>query len=120
AVRSANTPWYPGPTLLSHLETVPVRPDSRDAPFRYPVQYVIRSGEYRGYAGQVASGTVRVGDAVVVLPAGSRTRVSGIDTPDGPLEEAVAGRSVTLLLADDIDVGRGDLVAAADSAPTVT
>ncbi|MFD1050584.1 sulfate adenylyltransferase subunit 1, partial [Kibdelosporangium lantanae] len=105
AIRSANTPWYTGPTLLDHLETVPVRPDPHDAPFRYPVQYVIRSGEYRGYAGQVASGTVRIGDEVVVLPAGSRTHIAGIDTPDGPLAEAVAGRSVTLLLADDIDVG---------------
>ncbi|GAB3896694.1 hypothetical protein GCM10029964_078400 [Kibdelosporangium lantanae] len=84
------------------------------------MQYVIRSGEYRGYAGQVASGTVRIGDEVVVLPAGSRTHIAGIDTPDGPLAEAVAGRSVTLLLADDIDVGRGDMIAAATAAPTVT
>ena len=122
---SENTPWYSGPTLLHHLETVPVEPDPHDAPFRFPVQYVIRPRtaeypDYRGYAGQVAAGTVSVGDEIVVLPNGQRSTVSGIDTADGPLAEAAAGKSVTLLLADDIDIARGDLIAAADNAPEVT
>jgi len=115
--RSARTPWYTGPTLLSFLETVPVAPDPHDAPFRFPVQYVIRPrtpehADYRGYAGQIAAGTVAVGDDVVVLPAGRVSRVTRIDTMDGPLPRAGAGRSVTLLLSDDIDVGRGDVIVA--------
>ncbi|GAA2698013.1 MULTISPECIES: sulfate adenylyltransferase subunit 1 [Actinosynnema] len=122
--RSASTPWYSGPTLLEHLESVPVEPDPHDAPFRFPVQYVIRPRtaqhpDYRGYAGQVAAGTVRVGDEVTVLPGGSRTTVTGIDTADGPLAEAAAGRSVTLLLAHDLDVSRGDLIAAGDAPEVV-
>lgn len=122
---SENTPWYSGPTLLHHLETVPVAPDPHDAPFRFPVQYVIRPRtadypDYRGYAGQVAAGTVSVGDEIVVLPHGQRSTVSGIDTADGPLTEAAAGKSVTLLLADDIDISRGDLIAVADNAPQVS
>jgi sulfate adenylyltransferase subunit 1 len=122
---SGNTPWYSGPTLLHHLETVPVAPDPHDAPFRFPVQYVIRPRteaypDYRGYAGQVAAGTVTIGDEIVVLPNGQRGTVSGIDTADGPLTEALAGQSVTLLLAEDIDISRGDLIAVADEAPEVT
>jgi sulfate adenylyltransferase subunit 1 len=122
---SANTPWYAGPTLLDHLETVAVQPDPHEAPLRFPVQYVIRPRtaehpDYRGYAGQVAAGTVRVGDRVTVLPAGLTTTVERIDTPDGELTEAVAGQSVTLLLADDLDVSRGDLIAAAAAPPAVT
>ncbi|HVW40530.1 MAG TPA: GTP-binding protein [Amycolatopsis sp.] len=123
--RSARTPWYEGPTLLEHLESVPVAPDPHDAPFRFPVQYVIRPRtpeypDYRGYAGQVAAGTVRPGDEVVVLPAGLRTTVQRIDTADGQLDEAAAGRSVTLLLADDLDISRGDVIAAAAGAPVAT
>jgi len=136
--RSERTPWYDGPTLLGHLESVPVDGPEVDAPFRMPVQYVIRPrssvdarsadasrwGEllhdYRGYAGRVASGTVRPGDEVVVLPAGLRTRVASVDTADGQLEAASAGRSVTVLLTDDIDVSRGDLLAAAGAPPVVT
>jgi len=123
--RSANTPWYVGPTLLEHLETVPVEPDPHEAPFRFPVQYVIRPRtaehlDYRGYAGQVNAGTVRPGDEVVVLPAGVRTTVTRVDTPDGELSEAVAGRSVTLLLADDIDISRGDVIASAAAPPELT
>jgi sulfate adenylyltransferase subunit 1 len=123
--RSANTPWYTGPTLLDHLETVPVEADPHEAPFRFPVQYVIRPRtethpDYRGYAGQIAAGSVRPGDEVVVLPAGVRTTVERIDTPDGELSEAVAGRSVTLLLADDIDISRGDLIASASEPPELT
>ncbi|MCP2165166.1 sulfate adenylyltransferase subunit 1 [Goodfellowiella coeruleoviolacea] len=120
--RSAHTPWYAGPTLLEHLETVPVEADPHDAPLRFPVQYVIRPRtaaypDYRGYAGQVAAGSVAPGAEVVVLPAGLRTRVARIDTPDGELAEAVAGRSVTLVLADELDISRGDLIAAADRPP---
>jgi sulfate adenylyltransferase subunit 1 len=125
AIPSERTPWYSGPTLLEHLETVPVAPDPHDAAFRFPVQYVIRPRtpeypDYRGYAGQIAAGTIRPGDEVVVLPGGLRTRVERIDTADGPLAEAGAGTSVTVLLADDLDISRGDLIAAADRRPTVT
>ena len=122
---SEQTPWYSGPTLLEHLENVPVAPDPHDAAFRFPVQYVIRPRtpeylDYRGYAGQIAAGTIRPGDEVVVLPRGLRTKVERIDTADGPLAEAGAGSSVTVLLADDLDISRGDLIAAADRQPTVT
>ncbi|WET81493.1 GTP-binding protein [Amycolatopsis sp. QT-25] len=125
AEKSDKTPWYSGPTLLEHLETVPVAPDPHDSAFRFPVQYVIRPRtadhpDYRGYAGQIAAGTVRPGDEIVVLPQGIRSRVEGIDTADGPLAEAGAGTSVTLLLADDLDISRGDLISAADRQPTVT
>ncbi len=120
--RSAHTDWYEGPTLLGHLESVPVVGPEVDAPFRMPVQYVIRhhAGDYRGYAGQVAAGTVAPGDPVVVLPGGARTTVTAVETADGPLETAGAGRSVTVRLADDIDLSRGDLLAAADDLPVVT
>jgi sulfate adenylyltransferase subunit 1 len=120
--RSARTPWYDGPTLLGHLESVPVTPPEAGAPFRMPVQYVIRhhAGDYRGYAGQVASGTVAPGDEVVVLPGGASTTVTGVDTADGPLASAGAGRSVTVRLADDIDLSRGDVLASAASPPSVT
>jgi sulfate adenylyltransferase subunit 1 len=123
--RSPRTPWYAGPTLLDHLENVPVEPDPHEAPLRFPVQYVIRPRtashpDYRGYAGQIAAGTVRPGDEVVVLPAGARTTVTRIDTPDGELSEAAAGRSVTLILADDIDISRGDLIASAADQPELT
>lgn len=126
ATRSENTPWYQGPTLLEHLETVPVTDDPHRAAFRFPVQYVIRPRtpeypDYRGYAGQIASGIVRPGDEVVVLPQGLRSSVERIDTPSGPLEEASAGMSVTLLLSDELDIARGDLLAAPGAhAPTVT
>ncbi|TCP54888.1 sulfate adenylyltransferase subunit 1 [Tamaricihabitans halophyticus] len=122
ATRSANTSWYSGPTLLEHLETVPVAPEPADAPFRLPVQYVIRPRtpeypDYRGYAGQVSAGLVREGDEVVVLPSGLRSTVASIDTADGPLPAAAGGRSVTLVLADDLDISRGDVIAAAENAP---
>ncbi|PKV99729.1 sulfate adenylyltransferase subunit 1 [Amycolatopsis echigonensis] len=125
ATRSEKTPWYDGPSLLEHLENVPVAPDPHDSALRFPVQYVIRPRtpeypDYRGYAGQIAAGTVRRGDEIVVQPQGIRSRVERIDTADGPLEEAGAGTSVTLLLADDIDISRGDLIAAADASPEVT
>jgi sulfate adenylyltransferase subunit 1 len=121
--RSTRTPWYDGPTLLEHLESVEVGRDAVSEPFRFPVQVVIRPRtplhpDYRGYAGRVASGVVRVGDDVTVLPSGKRSTVVGIDTFDGPLTEAHAPQSVTLRLADDVDVARGDVLV--PSAATVT
>jgi sulfate adenylyltransferase subunit 1 len=120
--RSERTPWYRGPTLLEHLENVPITEEQPAAPFRFPVQYVIRPRtpehpDYRGYAGQIASGTIRPGDEIVVLPHGLRSRVERIDTADGPLTEACAGNSVTLLLADHLAIARGDLIAGADGPP---
>ncbi|GGF28342.1 sulfate adenylyltransferase subunit 1 [Williamsia phyllosphaerae] len=122
ATRSELTGFYDGPTLIEHLETVPNVADRAPVGFRFPVQYVIRPRtaeypDYRGYAGQVAAGRVEVGDDVVVLPSGIRTTVAGIDTADGSLESAHTGRSVTVLLADDIDISRGDVIAAAHDAP---
>ena len=115
--------WYAGQTLLEHLETVPVPPRGGAVGARLPVQLVIRPRssehpDYRAYAGRIAAGTLRVGDEVVVLPAGRRSTVVGIDTHDGPLSEAGTGRSVSVRLADDIDVARGDLLAAVNDAPT--
>jgi sulfate adenylyltransferase subunit 1 len=120
--RSADTPWYEGPTLLEHLENVPVEPDPHDVPFRFPVQYVIRPRtpehpDYRGYAGQVAAGTITPGTEIVVLPSGGRSVVERIDTPDGELPEATSGQSVTLILSHDLDISRGDLISAADTPP---
>jgi len=122
---SANTPWYSGPTLLDHLESVPVTSPEIDAPLRMPVQYVIRPRtpehpDYRGYAGQVAAGTVRKGQRVLVLPEELSSTVEAIDTADGELSHAGVGRSVTVLLTDDIDIPRGSMIVAADSPPTLT
>ncbi|QUQ68012.1 sulfate adenylyltransferase subunit 1 [Kutzneria sp. CA-103260] len=123
--RSDKTPWYEGPTLLEHLETVPVHADAEDAPFRFPVQYVIRPRtaefpDYRGYAGQIAAGQISVGDEVVVLPSGISSTVTGIDTPHGPKQTAESGESVTLLLDNDVDITRGDLIAAAAAPPRLS
>jgi sulfate adenylyltransferase subunit 1 len=120
---SDKTPWYAGLPLLAHLESVPTATAPKVGA-RFPVQYVIRPQsaghhDYRGYAGKVEAGTLRVGDAVVVLPSGRASTVSGIDTFDGPRDVAVLGDSVTVLLADDVDVSRGDLIAAADQQPQV-
>ncbi|MBJ8342296.1 50S ribosome-binding GTPase [Antrihabitans sp. YC3-6] len=125
ASRSSNTPYYDGPSLIEHLESVPVDADSagrHSIGLRFPVQYVIRPRtadypDYRGYAGQVAAGTVAPGDEVVVLPSGIRTTVERIDTADGELPLAQAGRSVTLVLADDVDISRGDTIASPVDAP---
>jgi bifunctional enzyme CysN/CysC len=116
---SAEAPWYEGPPLLEYLEAVDVAADRRVfGAARLPVQWVVRPHDdahhdYRGHAGQVAGGVLRAGDDVVVLPQGASTRIAGIDTFDGPAEEAFPPMSVTLLLEDDLDVSRGDMICAA-------
>jgi sulfate adenylyltransferase large subunit len=143
--RSPHMAWYEGPPLLEWLEQVDVAYDHPDdKPARFPVQWVIRPGvgvstasaaaaagtsdanaavasliDYRGYSGQLASGALRLGDDVAVLPSGARTRIAGIDTYDGELEEAMAPMSLTLRLEDDLDVSRGELICHPDEAPTV-
>ncbi len=126
--RSQNMAWYDGPVLLDLLEQVEVAYDHPDErPARFPVQWVIRpaaaaaaaTGDYRGYAGQLASGALRVGDEVAVLPAGGRTRIAAIDTYEGELEEAMAPMSFTLRLEDELDVSRGELICHPDEAPVV-
>jgi bifunctional enzyme CysN/CysC len=119
--RSQNMPWYDGPLLLHHLEHVDVASSHNHADARFPVQYVIRdhATDYRGYAGQVAGGAFHPGDEVVVLPAGLPSKVLSIDTLEGPVTQAFAPMSVTIRLADDIDVSRGDMIAKPDDQPTV-
>ena len=124
--RSERMAWYEGPTLLELLEQVEVAYDHPDdTPARFPVQWVIRpssspaAGDYRGYAGQLASGALRKGQEVAVLPGGGRTKIAAIDTYDGELEEALAPMSVTLRLEDELDVSRGELICRPDQAPVV-
>jgi bifunctional enzyme CysN/CysC len=121
AGRSGAMPWYAGPTLIEHLETVEVDAEAdRAKPFRLPVQWVNRPNlDFRGFAGLIAGGAVRPGDAVRVLPSGKTSSIARIVTFDGDLNEAVAGQSVTLCLADEIDCSRGDVIAAADAPPQV-
>ncbi len=115
---SRNMSWFQGPTLLEFLETVPVHHRTRATAFRFPVQRVIRPDQnFRGYAGQVVSGTVRPGDGILALPSGRRSRVKSIETFDGQLEEAVAPMSVTLTLEDEVDISRGDMLASAQKPP---
>src|SRR5690606_32100914 len=109
----ANMPWYQGPTLMHHLETVDVDEELSAKPFRLPVQWVNRPNhEFRGFAGLIASGVVRKGDRIRVLPSGRESRVARIVTADGDLESAVAGQSVTLTLESEIDISRGDVIVA--------
>ena len=116
---SDRTPWFNGPSLLEHLETVDIVRDLTVLPFRFPVQLVLRSSDaFRGYAGQLASGTIRVGDSVTAWPSGSTARVKRIVTFEGDLDMAFAPMSVTLTLDEEIDVSRGDLLATAP-APSV-
>jgi sulfate adenylyltransferase subunit 1 len=117
---SVRMDWYDGPTVLEHLETVPVAVGPVDAPVRFPVQYVIRDGEQRYYAGQLASGVLRVGDRVTVHPSGEASEITGIDVLGTAAGAAYAPQSVSLRLADQRDVSRGDLITAGVDAPTLT
>ena len=119
--RSANTPWYRGPTLLQVLESVEIESEPLAKPFRFPVQWINRPNlDFRGYAGTVASGQINVGDAIVEASSGCASRVEGIVTYDGPAGKAEAGDAVTITLADELDIGRGDVLAAAKSRPEVS
>ncbi|GAA0275853.1 hypothetical protein GCM10009527_085300 [Actinomadura nitritigenes] len=123
--RSVNMPWYDGSSLLHHLEHVHIASDRNLIDVRFPVQYVIRPHastdpelhDYRGYAGQVAGGVLKPGDEVVHLPSGLTTTITHIDGPNGPVDEAYAPMSVTLRLADDIDISRGDMIARPHNRP---
>jgi len=122
--RGEGMPWYDGPTLLEHLETVEIAGDRDLDHRRFPVQWVIRPisdehHDYRGYAGQVAGGVWRTGDEIVVLPSGRRSSVASVENADGRLESAVPGMSVTVRLEDDLDVSRGDMLADPEQPPTV-
>jgi bifunctional enzyme CysN/CysC len=122
--RSANTPWYEGGSLLHHLEEVHIASDRNLIDARFPVQYVIRPmsdahHDYRGYAGQVAGGVMKPGDEVVILPSGFTSTIASIDSPVGPVEAAYAPMSVTVTLADDVDVSRGDMIARRRNQPHV-
>ena len=123
--RSENMDWYDGPSLLYYLEHVHIASDRNLIDCRFPVQWVIRPmddehHDYRGYAGQVASGVLAVGDEVVVQPSGRTTRIAAIDTQDGPLQEAYPPLSVTVRLEDDVDVSRGDMICRVNNSPTPT
>jgi len=120
--RSERMPWYEGPSLLEHLEQVELpheRPERVAS--RFPVQWVIRPGDngYRGYAGQLATGQLRTGQELLLSPSGRTTRLAGIDTYDGPLEEAIAPQSVSLVLEDHLDLSRGELVSSPENPPRV-
>jgi sulfate adenylyltransferase large subunit len=116
--RGIRMPWYEGPTLLEYLETVPTGDDAPTAPFRLPIQRVIRpSQDYRGFAGQIASGSVWPGDRVVALPSGKTSRVKSITTFNGDLARAVAPMSIAITLEDELDISRGEMLAAAHEPP---
>ena len=122
--KSAQTRWYEGPALLSHLEEVYIAGDRNLVDVRFPVQYVIRPHthehqDHRSYAGTVASGVMRPGDEVVVLPIGKTTRITAIDGPNGPVEEAFPPMAVSVSLADEIDISRGDLIARTNNQPRI-
>ena len=118
---TSSMPWYTGPSLLELLEALPPSRDTRSAPFRFPVQRVLRpSHNFRGFAGQIASGTVRPGDTITVLPSGRSAQVERIVTFDGDLAEAFAPLSVTLVLNHQLDISRSDLIASANATPSVT
>jgi bifunctional enzyme CysN/CysC len=123
--KSDVAPWYGGPALLNHLEEVYIAGDRNLVDVRFPVQYVIRPqthehADHRSYAGTIASGVMRPGDEVVVLPAGKTTRITEIEGPSGPLTEAFASMAVSISLADDIDISRGDMIARPNNQPHVT
>jgi bifunctional enzyme CysN/CysC len=118
---SSNTPWYSGPTLMEYLEAIEVDDITDTQPFRFVAQWVNRPNlDFRGYSGVIVGGTVHTGDRIRVVPSGVESTISRIVTYDGDLEEAVAGESVTLCLADEVDVSRGDVIAAATEPPLVS
>src|SRR5690606_11401192 len=115
------TPWYTGPALLDHLETVDVDTALADRPFRLAVQWVNRPNlDFRGFSGTIAGGRVRPGQPIAVAKSGKTSTVTRIVTMDGDLPEAVAGDAVTLTLADEVDISRGDILAATDARPEVS
>jgi len=119
--RTEEMPWYEGPTLLEHLETVPARLGVSDDAVRFPVQYVLRpDANFRGFAGQVAGGTIRPGSAVLALPSRQQSRVRSIVTYDGEEQEAFAPMSVTLTLEDEIDLSRGDMLVSPEEPPHIS
>jgi sulfate adenylyltransferase subunit 1 len=123
--RSDKTPWYEGPTLMYYLENVHIASDHNFIDTRFPVQFVIRPytdefHDYRGYAGRVAGGVMKKGDKVMLLPSGFTTKIAEIDTADGELEEAFPPQSVTILLEDDLDLSRGDMIVRENNKPDVT
>ncbi|MCW5803573.1 MAG: sulfate adenylyltransferase [Deltaproteobacteria bacterium] len=122
--RTKEMPWYGGPTLLHHLETIHIATDRTSFAARFPVQYVIRPQspnhpDYRGYAGQIASGVLTTGDEIVVLPSGIRTRITSIEQGGRPLDQALAAMSVTIHVADDCDIGRGDVLCHPTNEPCI-
>jgi bifunctional enzyme CysN/CysC len=123
--RSAKMPWFDGPPLLHHLENVFIASDRNLIDVRFPVQWIVRPmtnahHDYRGYAGQVAGGVLKPGDEIMVLPSGLSSTIAAIDTYDGSVNEAVPPMSVTLRLADDLDVSRGDVICRPNNQPTVS
>ncbi|MCZ8151239.1 MAG: GTP-binding protein [Rhodobacteraceae bacterium] len=123
--RSVDMPWWKGQTLLGFLEAVEIQSDEEDAHPRFPVQYIIRPQtteyhDYRGYTGQIRSGSFHVGDSVTILPSGLKSKIKQIDTYEGSLETASAPQSVTILLDDDIDVSRGDMIVPSKNEPIVS
>ena len=118
--KSSQTPWYKGQSLLEYLETVPIHRDRNMTDFRYPVQYVLRPNlDFRGFCGKIASGVIRKGDEVVALPSMKRSRVKGIHTYEGELDEAFCPQCVTLTLEDEIDISRGEMIVRPDNLPHV-
>ena len=118
---SANTPWYRGPTLLDYLETIDIESETAQKPFRFPVQWVNRPNlDFRGYAGTVMSGAIKVGDPIVVAGSGQASRIKELLAYEGPLPSAQSGDAITITLTDEVDVARGDLLVNAASRPEVS
>lgn len=115
--RSARTPWYDGPTLIEALEDLEVPSDATTSPLRFPVQWIVRDGAYRGLAGRVSGGRLRAGDDVIVLPSGERTKIARIDSFDGPVDDVRGPLNGTVVIEDNLDVARGDVIVGVDGAP---